>query len=150
MADENLARLARELARAMAEQRTFLRQQIQLKIKEQDLNITFELLEVIFYLVRNDGANQQEIADVLIKDKSSMTYLIDNLVKRNMVMRQEDEQDRRNKRIFLTEAGKALIDNLNPWLTERYAKATEGIRAADIEKAIALVQRMNHKLKESL
>lgn len=150
MAAENLAELARELARSMAEQRTFLRQQIQLKIKEQDLNITFELLEVIFYLARNDGANQQEIADVLIKDKSSMTYLVDNLVKRGMVMRQEDEQDRRNKRIFLTVAGKSLIDNLNPWLIERYEKATEGIRAADIEKAIALVQRMNHKLKESL
>lgn len=150
MAAENLAQLARELARSMAEQRTFLRQQIQLKIKEQDLNITFELLEVIFYLARNDGANQQEIADVLIKDKSSMTYLVDNLVKRDMVMRQEDEQDRRNKRIFLTVAGRALMDNLNPWLTERYESATEGIRAADIEKAIALVQRMNHKLKESL
>ncbi|HEY0272148.1 MAG TPA: MarR family transcriptional regulator [Chitinophaga sp.] len=150
MASENLAALARELGRAMAEQRTFLRQQIQLKIKEHNLNITFELLEVVFFLGRHDGANQQEIADVMIKDKSSMTYLVDNLEKRDMVTRQEDEADRRNKRICLTAAGRTLLETLDPWVTEMYEQATEGIRAADIEKAILLVQRMNKKLKESL
>ncbi|PUZ24648.1 DNA-binding transcriptional regulator, MarR family [Chitinophaga costaii] len=150
MASTNLAALARELGRAMAEQRTFLRQQIHLKIKEHDLNITFELLEVMSFLNLHDGANQQEIADVMIKDKSSMTYLIDNLVKRDMVARREDEVDRRNKRVFLTGTGRALMNKLDPWLTDMYEKATNNIPAMDIEKAISLVHSMNKKLKESL
>lgn len=148
MATENLAAMARELGRGMSEMRTFLRQQMQVKIKAEGLNISFELLEVMFHLQQKDGAYQQEIADVLIKDKSSMTYLIDNLVKRELVARMEDPNDRRNKKIFLTEQGKKLLDTLNPWVMDMYGKATDGIKAADLEKAILLVQRMNKKLKE--
>ena len=148
MATENLAAQARELGRGMAEMRTLVRQQLQEKIKARGLNITFELLEVLFLLLRKDGANQQEIADLLIKDKSSMTYLIDNLVKRELVARKEDETDRRNKRIYLTTTAKEMMETINPWITETYEKATDGIKAAELEKAILLIQRMNKKLKE--
>jgi DNA-binding MarR family transcriptional regulator len=143
----NVTDLARDLSRAMAEMRSYLRQFLQSKIREHELDITFELLEVVMYLYKKDGVNQQEIADMMIKDKSSMTYLIDNLVKREMVKRVEDENDRRNKLIYITEKGKQLKDTLDPWITEIYEKATDGTKAAEIQKAIAVVQAMNDNLK---
>jgi DNA-binding MarR family transcriptional regulator len=76
--DTNIIELARDLGRAMAEMRNYLRLFLQSKIKEHELDITFELFEVVIFLYKKDGVNQQEIADVMIKDKSSMTYLIDN------------------------------------------------------------------------
>jgi DNA-binding MarR family transcriptional regulator len=145
--DTNITELAKDLSRAMAEMRNYLRLFLQSKIKEHELDITFELFEVVIFLYKKDGVNQQEIADVMIKDKSSMTYLIDNLVKRDMVTRIEDENDRRNKLIFLTEKGKSLRSKLDPWIEEIYEKATAGIKAAEITKAIKLVQSMNENLK---
>jgi DNA-binding MarR family transcriptional regulator len=139
--------LGRELSRSLSEMRIYLRQYLQSKIKEHGLDITFELLEIVLFLYRKDGANQQEIADVLSKDKSSMTYLIDNLVKRDMVKRVEDENDRRNKRIFLTEKSLLLKDDMTPWITAIYEKATNGVKAAELEKAIAVVRAMNDNLK---
>src|SRR3954463_12491546 len=106
MAKQDIAELALDFGRAMTEMKNYVRQQIQVKIKEHQLDITFELLEITAILWRKDGVNQQELADVVVKDKSSMTYLIDNLVKRNLVTRVEDEIDRRNKRICLTAEGK--------------------------------------------
>ena len=147
MATQNIAELARELGRSITELRTSLRQHIQVKIRENDIDISFELLEVLAYLFRKDGVNQQEIADIMFKDKSSMTYLLDNLVKRNMVKRTEDENDRRNKLIYLTEKGKSLQDVFDPWITETYEKAAKGIKSADIEKAMSLIQNMNNNLK---
>ena len=148
MAKQNIAELALEFGRSMTEFRNSLRQHIQVKIKEHNLNITFELLEIISLLWRKDGVNQQELADIAIKDKSSMTYLIDNLAKRNFVTRVEDEIDRRNKRIFLTEEGKLLQKKLHPWVIEMYDKATAEVEAAEIEKAILLVRKMNDNLKK--
>src|ERR1700729_3714197 len=116
--------LAVAFGRSMNELRTYTRQQIQLKIKEHGINITFEMLEVMGCLWRKDGINQQEIANLTLRDKSSMTYLLDNLVKRKLVKRVEDDNDRRNKMIYLTKEGNALKDQLYPWVNEVYEMAS--------------------------
>ncbi len=147
MATTNIAELAIELGRLMTEMKNFLRQFIQAKIKEHNVNITFEMLEIMACLWKKDGINQQEIADVTIKDKSSMTYLVDNLVKRNLISRVADEKDRRNNLIFLTEDGKLLQNTLHPWLLEMYDKATIDVALKDVEASIALIKQMNKNLK---
>jgi DNA-binding MarR family transcriptional regulator len=146
----NIAALARELGRATGEMRMYLRQYLQVQIREHEVDITFELLEILAYLYRKDGVNQQEIADTMVKDKSSMTYLIDSLVKRGMVTRKEDQQDRRNKLIFLTEKGKRLEKKLNPWVVAIYEKATDGLTTAEVQQALGLIQKMNENLRKQL
>ena len=147
MATKNIAELALEFGRSMAEMKNYLRQHIQVKIREHNLNITFELLKIMSLLQRKDGVNQQELADTTAKDKSTMTYLIDNLVKLNLVTRVERDIDRRNKLIFLTGEGKLLQKKLHPLVIEMYDKATAEVNAGKIEKAILLVKRMNENLK---
>src|SRR5919206_3993343 len=100
MATKGITELALELGRAMTEMKNHMRQFIQAKIKESGINLTFEMLEIMACLWNKDGINQQELADITIKDKSSMTYLVDNLAKHNMVTRMPDENDRRNNLIF--------------------------------------------------
>jgi DNA-binding MarR family transcriptional regulator len=139
--------LALELGRTIVEMRSRSRQFIQAKIKEGKLNITYEMLDVLICLWRNDGINQQEIADHTIKEKASMTYLIDNLVKRGLVKRSEDENDRRNKLILLTDAGKQLQDDLQPWANELYTAAADGLSAEDILAATQLIQTMTKNIK---
>lgn len=138
---------ARELGRAMAELRNFLRQHIQVKIRAHGINMTFEMLEVMSILWKQDGINQQEIANNTLRDKSSMTYLIDNLVKRSMVKRMEDGSDRRNKLIFLTPEGKTLQDQLNPWMDEIYERATTGIALEPLESATGALHKMTGNLR---
>ena len=148
MAMEQSLELARDLSRSLMEMRNYMRQHLQVKIKENNIDVSFELLEILGILYRKDGINQQEIADILIKDKSSITYLIDSLTKRDLVARKEDENDRRNKLIYLTDNGKAMKQTLHPWVEEIYEQATNGIKIADLEKAVALVQKMNDNLKK--
>jgi DNA-binding MarR family transcriptional regulator len=139
--------LALELGRSMTELRNHLRQYIQLKIKEHGINITFEMLEVMASLWKKDGINQQELADLTYRDKSSMTYLLDNLVKREMVKRVADENDRRNKLVYLTKEGKNLKEQLNPWVAEVYAIASENVEVKNLENGLRLLNRMIGKLK---
>lgn len=134
--------LAIQLGRTMHEFRNQVRQIIQVKIKENDINITVEMLEVMSVLWNRDGINQQEVADLTLRDKSSMTYLIDNLVKRNMVKRQEDESDRRNKLIYLTDKGFELKKQLHPLAVEVYAKATAELPLDNLQTGISTITRM--------
>ncbi|SEW51733.1 MarR family winged helix-turn-helix transcriptional regulator [Chitinophaga arvensicola] len=145
---KNIAELARELGRATGEMRMYLRQYLDMQIRLEEVDITFELLEILAYLYRKDGVNQQELADITAKDKSSMTYLIDSLVKREMVTRKEDPQDRRSKLIYLTVKGKRLEKKLGPWIVEIYEKATEGLTTAEVQQALLIVQKMNDNLRK--
>ncbi|SHL59120.1 transcriptional regulator, MarR family [Chitinophaga jiangningensis] len=145
---KNLTELARELWREMAEMRNSLRQYVHVKIKENNWDISMELVEILGLIYKRSGLNQQEIADIIVKDKSSMTYLIDNLVKKGLAERTEDQRDRRNKLIYITEKGKLLMEELTPWVTEIYEKATRELLTDDILNALSVARKMNENLKQ--
>ena len=148
MKSNKKAELALEFGRSMSELRNHIRQYIQVRIKENGCNITFEMLEVMGCLWKKDGVNQQEIADLTLRDKSSMTYLLDNLIKRKLVKRVEDENDRRNKLIYLTNEGIKLKETLNPWVAEVYDIASEELAIENLQNSLTLINRMIAKLKK--
>ncbi|MEJ2903134.1 MarR family winged helix-turn-helix transcriptional regulator [Pedobacter panaciterrae] len=141
------ASLALELGRAVIEMRSRSRQFIQARIKENQLNITYEMLEVLMCLWEKDGINQQEIADRIIKEKASMTYLLDNLVKRDLVNRMPDGNDRRNNLIHLTKQGKDLQEKLLPWAMEMYTAASIDLTEEDIIASTLLIKQLTKNIQ---
>lgn len=144
----NISELALELGLAMSEMKSRLRQKIQNSINEYDPDLSFELIEILGLLSRNNGINQQEIGNKVSKDKSSITYLINSLVKRDLVERVAYQNDRRNKQIFLTSKGKQIVETVYPWALDLYKKAAGEIDVEEISKALLLVKKMTANLEE--
>ena len=140
--ENNISELALELGLAMGEMKNRLRQKIQAKINEYDPDLSFELIEIMGLLSRNEGINQQEIGNKVSKDKSSITYLINSLVKREFVQRIENKNDRRNKQIYLTDKGKQIVETVYPWALELYKKAAGDFNENEIKNAVLLVKKM--------
>lgn len=126
----------------MNELRMHFRKYMQGKVRSLDLHLTYEMLEVMICLWRQDGVNQQLIADITLRDKSAMTYLVDNLIKRKMITRKEDERDRRNKLIYLTAEGRQLHERLQPWVAEMYDRATSGVETSSLITGKELIESM--------
>lgn len=143
---DDIAALSIQIGKAMSELRNEIRQRLQQKIKDHQINISFEMLEVMGCLWRQDGINQQEIADKTLRDKSSITYIIDHLVKRDLVKRVEDGHDRRNKIIFMTDEGKRLRDQLYPIVNEVYAGAAGSIDEQQLHTGLQMIQQMINNL----
>lgn len=142
--------IALELGRAMTDLKNHLRRNIQLRIREQGIDLTFEMLEILSCLWKKDGVNQQELADLTLRDKSGITYLIDNLVKREIVTRVEDEKDRRNRLVFLTEKGLVLKDQLKSWGSDLYDSAIPDIDAQQLQDSLDLVNKMIANVKANI
>ena len=115
------------LGEAVSNLRDGMRHFVQRRLREQHIDLTFEMLQVINTLAEKGEINQQEIANLLNKDKTSITYLLDNLSKRGLVVRIEDPNDRRNKIIHMTEAGREITDLLAPIVEELHKKASSGL-----------------------
>ena len=101
------------------------RQAIQKRIKEQGIDLTFEMIQVMRCLYRKDAVNQQDLANQTHKDKSSLSYLLNNMEKRNLIARTESHQDKRSKLIVLTEEGQALHQQIKIIVETVYHKVEE-------------------------
>lgn len=121
------------------------KQYLQSRLRESNIDLTFEMLQVLHSLWQKDGVNQQELADTTAKDKASMTYVIDNLVKRNLVYRQEGT-DRRNKVIFLTPEGKAIKKQIQPWIRSLNSAVSYNVPVAQLEELVQAMQKIRKNL----
>lgn len=77
-----------------------------------------EQMMVLGLLWRRDGISQKEICEFTGKSKSNITRTLDKLAKREWVYRQTDPEDRRSFKIFLTDEGKNLKEELFPIMDE--------------------------------
>lgn len=99
----------------------------------------------LFYLYRNNGASQEMISCNLCVDKGTTTRAIQKLESLHLVERVKDSEDGRVNRVFLTEEGYALKDNLIA-----YAKEWEEILLQDFdEDEIASLKKVVLKMSDN-
>ena len=138
---------AREFTHLLFELRSQLRQFLQKKFRENNIDLTFEMYQIMAALWKTDGIKQQELADKTLKDKASLTCLIDNLTKRKLVTRSEDPADRRSKLISLTEKGKNLGKDVEPLVVELYESVILNFEIKTINECISAIQQMVDNVK---
>ena len=73
------------------------------------------------------------LSDACLKDKTSITKIVNTLEKKNLVVRVSDQLDQRIKRIILTTAGKQLLTDAIPIMNKTREEVAKGISESDIE-----------------
>ncbi len=96
-------------------------------------DITIEQWVIIVNLNRKNGQFQQQLADNIYKNKTSVTRMISALQKNGLVERIPDPKDLRQKRIFLTQKGGQLYKKLRPLAIKVQEMATLGIEPEEME-----------------
>ena len=77
-------------------------------LKQYNVGLTPEQFLLIDLLWNQGPMSQQRMADLMQKDKNSITKLVDALEKKGLVKRQKDETDRRSNLLVLTSEAEAL------------------------------------------
>ena len=78
------------------------------ELNRNDINLTPEQYLVMDILWDAEVLSQQAIADIIQKDKNSVTKFIDSLEKKGLVYRQVNKTDRRVNNIVVSEEGMKL------------------------------------------
>lgn len=111
-------------------------------------DVTFEQFGVLTVLWYEDGTNQQTIADQLNRDKTTITRIIKNMIKRNLIVQVPDQLDKRNKLIYLTEKGKSLQNTMMDATAKVYLDALGGIKSEEIRSLTSSLKRMKNNLNQ--
>lgn len=129
---------------------SFYRQIIHREMREHNIDVTFEMLHILRCLDKVDSkVNQQELANLTYKDKSSLSYLIKNMEKRRLVTREEDSSDKRNKLVLLTAKGEKLYAEIRKIIDDVYVKLEENVNPEHIQLCIEYMKEFTDINKES-
>ncbi len=123
---------------------------LQKKFNTAELNLTIEQWSVLYHLWKQDGISQQELCNATYRDKPSITRLVDNLEKLQLVKRVPSDSDRRINLIFLTKQGQKLQEDTMGLAEETLNEALETVPADKIEVCKEVLQVVYDNLnKES-
>jgi DNA-binding MarR family transcriptional regulator len=86
--------------------------------KLEPLELSIPQSFILINLLDEDGATLKEIGKKSLVDSSSMTVLIDKLEKKGFVKRSLDNFDRRSIRVFITDKGKIIANQVLEISTE--------------------------------
>jgi len=126
---------------------TAIARRLQKKFNDAGLKLTIEQWSVLYHLWKQDGISQQELCNATFRDKPSITRLVDNLEKQNLVKRVAADNDRRINKIFLTRAAQKLQEQTMELAEETLNEALESVPAAKIEVCKEVLQVVYDNLK---
>src|ERR1700690_2936589 len=93
-------------------------------------------------IARNPGISQTELSHANGRDKSSLTPVVEDLVRRGLVARKRMRQDRRTYRLNLTPAGKKTLTDLAR-CARRHERVMDGIIGQrDRKRFIRILKRL--------
>ncbi|WP_128330610.1 MarR family winged helix-turn-helix transcriptional regulator [Apibacter sp. HY039] len=135
---------------ALLKVQTSYRQAFQQKMREKGIFLTFEMFQIMSCLFDEDVLNQQEIANKTFRDKSSLSYILKNLEKKGLISRIEDESDKRNKLIHLTDKGIAMKTEIQEILKNIYGNTLKRVEQQEVLSCIKQLGTIEKAFKESI
>src|SRR5258707_5371569 len=133
-----VARISRRLRQAVdAELRTF--------------GLTEATWRPLAYVGRlGGGVRQKELETALSIEGPTLVRLLDNLERRGLIERREDETDRRARGIYLTRAGRELAVRVAKVGTEVQARALAKVAPADLQTCQRVLDQIEPELDSRL
>jgi DNA-binding MarR family transcriptional regulator len=128
---------------------TAIARNLQKKFAAAGLKITIEQWSVLYHLWKEDGKSQQELCIATFRDKPSITRLVDNLEKQQLVRRVASEEDRRINLIYVTRQAHKLQEETMQLAEATLNEALQGVppERIDICKEVLQVVYDNLRLK---
>jgi MarR family transcriptional regulator for hemolysin len=137
--------LKRQLVAQLVESSRLLRNYIDHRAKTR--GTTRAQWIVLFRLRQQEGLSQVDLADVLELQPISLVRLLDRLVEHGLLERRPDPKDRRANRLFLTRAGRTLVDDLDSLRDAIAVDVLREIPDAAIETSLETLRDIKDRIK---
>ncbi len=108
--------------------------------------LTIEQWRLLMLIRYNEGTDQQFLADETLKVKSAITALLNKMGKAGLVARIVDEKDGRNKKVYLTDKGRILVEQGESIILAEGKRVLEGQDREKLQMMIDVMQDLTGKM----
>lgn len=118
--------------------------------QKANLELKPEQWNVLQRLTYRDGVSQQELCEVMFKDRPGMVRLVNSMVEAGLVTRTLNRFDRRKNIIRITEKGKRMQEASIRIALQTLRGALRGLSLNDIRTTQAVLMKVFENITESL
>lgn len=119
---------------------------LQETLEKNGLDLTKEQMIVLKKLHDKDGLNQNELAFLTLRNKSSLTRLLVKMEKKNYITRMQCECDKRINEVYLTAKGKEVFQNTKPTIKHIISTVEKGISVDEKQELIRILKKIQVNL----
>ena len=115
-------------------------------VYDSGLNISMDQWMILGPIWQLESPSQKDLGEICLRDKPTITRIIDSLEDKSLVVRVPDQIDHRIKRVILTNAGKQLFYDVLPIME----KTREEVRGDIPEEEIKIFKNVLSKIIKNL
>lgn len=123
-----------------------MRKEIQERFSAEGLDLRAEEMAILIQLWRQPGQTPTRLADSTVRDRTTVTRLLDGMVRKNLVSRGADTRDRR--RVIVRPTGHSM--SLQPVIIRvargMIAESMQGISPGDADTALRVLEALTENL----
>ena len=116
-------------------------------LRKAKVDMTVDQWVILQELDKEDGLNQNELAERSFKHAPTVTRIVDTLTEKGLLERQPDPNDRRRYNIRLTSTGQLEIKRILPIIKDFREQCWEGMSEEDLKKMMNLLNQIFDNLK---
>jgi len=101
---------------------------------------------LLHLLLLGNGIRQKDLADSIGITGPSLVRLLDTLINNQLIVRNEDADDRRAKKLYLTAAGETLARQIQESVQEIDELLLQGFSAEELKQMLDFTSRLENNL----
>jgi len=117
--------------------------------KAKRLGLTRSQWQTLVYLNVHEGIHQGKLADILEIESITLVRILDKLEARGLIERRRHPTDRRMWQLYLRDAARPLITEMQKIGNLTRAEALAGVSAADRDRLLQILTVMKGNLAEA-
>ncbi len=112
------------------------------------LSLDWRELVVLLVIDQVPGITQRRLTPFLQTDKANVTKVLKRMEEQELIRREPDEADHRNKICFMTASGQGLVPELNRIMAQWETECFRGLSAQDLAEFDRISQKITANLTE--
>lgn len=101
------------------------------KFRQQKIDLTFDLVVILFEIGDKEDMTQQDLSEIIIKDKSAILRQVNTLIEKRYLVRLPDKLDKRKKNLILTHKGYQVLTQARATAIALSNELLEGVTDED-------------------
>lgn len=114
---------------------------------ENNVPISKQQWLVLNLIKNNAGLSQNELANFIHRDKTSVTRFIKNLEKKELIERKSSKEDKRVKHLHLSQKGKDILTKTTPLIKKAILDLQNELSSEEVQLAINSLKKIQEKIK---
>lgn len=115
--------------------------------QKNNIDLNVEQFILLKFLECNDGANQQELSEIIDRDKTTIARLISKLENKNTLLRVNSKKDKRVNNVYITNFGKQLLSEILPYINEVDVALKSSITNEELEVLANVFKKISSEIK---